>query len=113
MVTIMTNLLKVLLNSEMENTDAVTAVYRAVKLGIRLEENCPMFDEIIWERNHEVIAEILNKNNINEIIVTDTSTALMNTLLFFVREGFVISASYLEDTNNEFCSYRKGIRMLR
>lgn len=49
------------------------------------------FDNLGFEKDYKEIAENLERFGFNEFAISETSTGLMNALLFFTKRGFTIT----------------------
>lgn len=49
-----------------------------------------VFNRLIWESEYEELLQSLKDYQINEFIISDTSTGLMSMLQFFLKNGYKI-----------------------
>lgn len=81
--------------------------YRYTKKYLNTEHI--VIDDIVWEDDQKDFLDTLRKLDINKIIITNTSTALMGLIYFLINEGCVIEGTILIE--GEFGEDKKGLLM--
>lgn len=89
---------------------------------IKNEENKVIFERISSIEETQKIIQILNENNINEIIITETSSDLFEKLEIFQEAGFKLSGitkfdcgerTFNWEEKTEEVVYQKGMLLVK
>lgn len=70
-----------------------------------------VMDDIVWEHDQQDFLDTLRKLNIDKIIITNTSTALMSLIYFLTNEGCVIEGAVAVKENSPYGEDKKGLLM--
>lgn len=71
-----------------------------------------ILDDIVWEKNYEDLIAYLREVEIGQIIITNTSTELMELLHFLIKNGCeLVEPIEIENGAGYFKSIQKGLKL--